>query len=119
MYGNMIGRTETGAAAQYFAYDPQHDDEAVLGFDSSNNLKERLLWNPAVVDQILAAESVSSLGSSGRSDWFLTDNHQSVVGVLTPTDVPWEHDFHHVRHLVRRIRQAAFGQSIELRSHWL
>jgi RHS repeat-associated protein len=52
-----------------------------LAFDGSGNLKDRFLYGPAV-DQILADEQVTSLGSAGTVYWMLADQEGTIRDVI-------------------------------------
>ena len=53
------------------------DASGTLG---ASNLKDRYLWGPAV-DQLLADEQVTSLGSAGTVSWAFTDQENTVRNV--------------------------------------
>jgi hypothetical protein len=71
--GGVAGTTAT----QRFVYDMQ-TGQMDLAFDGSGNLTDRFLWGP-IVDQILADEKVTSLGSAGTLEFMALNN----VGNLT------------------------------------
>jgi hypothetical protein len=50
------------------------DGQIALQFDDEGDLSHRYFWNPAVVDQILADETVTSLLSAGTVLYPLTDH---------------------------------------------
>jgi hypothetical protein len=64
-----------GAQAAQSTFDVFDGAQIALEFNGSQatNLKHRYLWGPAV-DQILADETVTSLGSAGSVVWPLADN---------------------------------------------
>jgi RHS repeat-associated protein len=71
---------------RFFAYD---GNQIVLAFDgdSDTDLTNRYLWGP-VVDQILADEQVTSLGSAGDVIWPLTDHLGTARDLAEYTDGP-------------------------------
>ena len=74
------------AASTYYAYD---GNQIVLKFNGSaaSNLADRYLWGPAV-DQILADEQVTSLGTAGNVIWPLADNLGTVRDLAQYNSVP-------------------------------
>ncbi len=68
------GPGATAATDIFFAYDDKSIN-ASLQFDgaASSDLTNRYLWGPSV-DQIMASEEVTSLGSAGNVLWPLTDH---------------------------------------------
>ncbi len=66
----------TGSAAAIDTIFSYENGQIVFDFDGSAaaDLTNRYLWNEQAVDQILASEAVSSLGSAGSVLWPLTDH---------------------------------------------
>jgi RHS repeat-associated protein len=80
-FNRLIRRTldpdgATGSAALVDAVFSWHADQINLQFDGSAaaDLVNRYLWNPQAVDQIMAVEDVTSLGSAGTVKWAFTDH---------------------------------------------
>jgi RHS repeat-associated protein len=71
------GGVAGGTTTQRFVYD-MGTGEMSLAFNSGGSITDRFLWGP-IVDQILADEKVTSLGSAGTLEFMALNN----VGNLT------------------------------------
>ena len=95
LYGNLIGRSVTTGGTTTTARFVFDGSEMVLAFNGSGNLTDRYLWNPAVVDQLLADEhfsgSVALPTSAGTTYWALEDNEGSVRDVVDTSGSSAEH----------------------------
>jgi RHS repeat-associated protein len=79
----VAGTTTT----QRFVYDPL-TGEMQLAFNGSGNLTDRFLWGP-LVDQVLADEQVTSLGSAGSVNWIVNDGHGGPTDVWSASTSTW------------------------------
>jgi RHS repeat-associated protein len=86
MFNRLVSRTVTPyvsgspgtPTSQGFAY---FGNNMALAFDGSGNLTDRFLYGQAV-DQILADEQVTSLGSAGTVYWMLADQEGTIRDVI-------------------------------------
>ncbi len=89
------GAGSGAAVATYFVYDGEH---ILLEFDDGGDLTQRYLHGP-VIDQILAAEDVTSLSSAGDVVWPLADNQGTIRDLIDSTGTVLNH-----------LKYNAFGQ---------
>ncbi len=89
------GAGSSAAVATYFVYDGEH---ILLEFDDGGDLTQRYLHGP-VIDQILAAEDVTSLSSAGDVVWPLADNQGTIRDLIDSTGTVLNH-----------LKYNAFGQ---------
>ena len=80
-FNRLIRRTidpdgATGSAALVDSFFSWHDDQINLEFNgnAAADLVQRNVWNPAVIDHIMAVEDVNSLLSAGDIKWPFTDH---------------------------------------------
>jgi RHS repeat-associated protein len=112
LFDRWIGRVvdpdgATGSATvqnTYFAYDR---NQILFQFDgaAASDLTNRYLWGPNV-DQILADEAVTSLGSAGTVTWPLTDH------LGTPRDLAQFNSGTSTTSVVNHRRYDSYGQPI-------